>query len=69
VSPFGLMDTSGNAFEWTVSSLDAGQFVARGGSYVYDRKSNQLTNRMVAAGSLRDASLGVRLCASPRPPR
>ncbi|HEU4407944.1 MAG TPA: SUMF1/EgtB/PvdO family nonheme iron enzyme, partial [Polyangiaceae bacterium] len=67
-SPFGLDDTSGNAFEWARSSLDEGQFVVRGGSYLHDRKTAQLMNRTVVSPALRDTGVGVRLCATfPRP--
>jgi formylglycine-generating enzyme required for sulfatase activity len=62
-SPFGLDDLTGNAWEWTISSLAAGQFVARGGSGLYDQKTSQLTNRQVSFPTLRDAQLGVRVCA------
>ena len=54
---------AGNAFEWTLSVLDAGQYVVRGGSYFHDRKTAQIANRTVAIPGLRDATLGVRLCA------
>ena len=62
-SPFGIDDMAGNAFEWTLSVLDAGQYVVRGGSYFHDRKTAQIANRTVAIPGLRDATLGVRLCA------
>ena len=65
-SPFGVDDLTGNAFEWTTSTLDSGQFVLRGGSYFYDRKTNRICNRQVAGPSIRLASSGIRLCASPR---
>ncbi|HEU4408510.1 MAG TPA: SUMF1/EgtB/PvdO family nonheme iron enzyme, partial [Polyangiaceae bacterium] len=67
-SPFGLDDASGNVWELVRSSLDGGQFVARGGSYLHDRKTAQLTNRTVVSPALRDTSVGGRLCATfPRP--
>lgn len=66
-SPFGLEDTVGNAFEWTISEL--GGFVLRGGSYFYDRKTAHLANRSIVDGKVRNASYGFRLCATPPVPR
>jgi serine/threonine protein kinase/formylglycine-generating enzyme required for sulfatase activity len=63
-SPFGVDDLTGNAFEWTTSTLAAGQLVLRGGSYYYDEKTNQIPNRQVSVATVRDASVGLRLCAS-----
>lgn len=62
-SPFGLEDTCGNVFEWTVSSLKQGEWVVRGGSYFYDDVTNRLTNRQTSTATLRDATLGLRICA------
>ena len=61
-SPYGLLDTVGNAFEWT--SGDLGVFVMRGGSYYHDRKTGTLTNRNEFPATLRDPTEGLRLCAS-----
>jgi formylglycine-generating enzyme required for sulfatase activity len=64
LSPFGIADLSGNAFEWTRDASGAG-YVARGGSYYHDRKTANVTNRyIVADGQLRDATVGLRVCAS-----
>ena len=59
-SPYGLLDTVGNAFEWT--SGDLGVFVMRGGSYYHDRKTGALTNRNEFPPTLRDPTSGLRLC-------
>ncbi len=61
-SPYGLDDASGNAFELT--RAEEGAYAARGGSYWHDRKTAQLANREPVTASLRDASLGARLCAT-----
>jgi formylglycine-generating enzyme required for sulfatase activity len=60
-----VWDTAGNAFEWT--RQDRGGYVQRGGSYWHDRKTANLANRNEAAAELRDATLGMRVCATPRP--
>jgi len=65
-SPYGIADASGNAFEWTRGE-HAGEYVARGGSYYHDRKTANLANRYVLDGNTRDVTLGIRLCATPRP--
>jgi formylglycine-generating enzyme required for sulfatase activity len=63
-SPFGLADMSGNAFEWVTTSPIAGQYGVRGGSYFHDRKTSRIVNRNDSTPALRDATLGLRICAS-----
>jgi len=66
-SPFGLVDMSGNAFEFTVS--ETGGYILRSGSYQHDRKTAHLANRSAINSMVRDAALGFRLCATPPLPR
>ena len=65
VSPYGLHDTAGNAFEWT-TGVRPGSYVVRGGSYYHDRKTADLANRNETSGVVHEATAGLRLCATPR---
>jgi formylglycine-generating enzyme required for sulfatase activity len=67
ISPFGLFDMCGNAFELTVSERKG--YVLRGGSYALDRKTAHLTNRGDFNVSSGDVTVGFRLCATPPLPR
>jgi formylglycine-generating enzyme required for sulfatase activity len=62
-SPFGVDDMCGNALEPTLS--EQGGYVLRSGSYQHDRRSAHLTNRFAMQPMVRDAALGMRLCATP----
>jgi formylglycine-generating enzyme required for sulfatase activity len=62
-SPYGIADASGNAFEWTTGVLSGG-YVVRGGSYFYDSKTANIANRGESTPTLRNVSVGVRICAS-----
>jgi hypothetical protein len=54
---------SGNAFEWTTSTIIGGLYVGKGGSYFHDRKTAQIVNRAVTSPAIRDATVGMRVCA------
>ncbi|MFY0578507.1 formylglycine-generating enzyme family protein [Cystobacter fuscus] len=69
VSPFGLQDMAGNAFELTQASvLDLGDFVIRGGAWYYDDTAAFVSNRQPFPAENTDPIVGLRLCAD-WPPR
>ncbi|MBN1204904.1 MAG: protein kinase [Myxococcaceae bacterium] len=64
-SPFGLIDMAGNAFEMTrPATPDIGRIALRGGAWYYDDAVAHAANRTPGDPSLRDATTGVRVCAS-----
>jgi eukaryotic-like serine/threonine-protein kinase len=63
MSPYGLFDMAGNAFEWTLGER-SGTYVVRGGSFFHDRKTADVANRNPSAGELREATSGMRVCAT-----
>ncbi|MFP2933422.1 SUMF1/EgtB/PvdO family nonheme iron enzyme [Pyxidicoccus sp. 3LG] len=62
-SPFGVDDLAGNVWEWTRSWLEPGKAVARGGSYAFAATSARATNRELPEPTLRDVTVGLRVCA------
>jgi formylglycine-generating enzyme required for sulfatase activity len=62
-SPFGVNDLVGNAFEWTLSTLAKDEYVARGGSSNFEPNSSAAMNRHIIGKTLREATLGLRVCA------
>lgn len=64
-SPFGLQDMAGNAFEITRSTTPSfGEVVLRGGAWYYDSFGAYIANISAGDPTLRDAAIGVRVCAS-----
>jgi len=63
-SPFGVDDLAGNVWEWASSALVPGESVVRGGSFYHDQNSSHSENREVPEASIRDLTVGMRVCAS-----
>ncbi len=67
VSPFGLHDISGNAFEWVSSLHDEEQRVARSSTYQYEQITARVINRTTLGADDRASRVGLRVCASYSP--
>jgi formylglycine-generating enzyme required for sulfatase activity len=63
-SPFGVDDLAGNVLEFAISSQARDEFVIRGGAYFFNSVSSRSTNREPVPRTLRDATTGVRVCAT-----
>lgn len=62
VSPFGLLDAAGNAWEMV---LDGDSLLIRGGGWYESALSSMVANREHGEPHTRDALVGTRLCATP----
>jgi formylglycine-generating enzyme required for sulfatase activity len=60
---------AGNVWEWTVASFSRAKAVARGGAYYHDKMASRSTNRLLPESTLRDLTLGLRICADLKPDR
>ncbi|HLL83347.1 MAG TPA: bifunctional serine/threonine-protein kinase/formylglycine-generating enzyme family protein [Longimicrobium sp.] len=65
-SPFGVMDLSGNVWEWVRASPGDGP-VSRGSSFYFSANTCQVTNRELPEPTLRDPTVGLRVCANSHP--
>ena len=68
-SPFGVLDTAGNAFEPTQpQARDLGGIVLRGGAWYFEQVGALVTNRQAGTPTMRDVVVGLRVCAPPPAP-
>ncbi|RKH63704.1 serine/threonine protein kinase [Corallococcus llansteffanensis] len=62
-SPFGILNTAGNAYEWVRSTSSEDEALIRGGAWYYDAWIAFAPNRTVVEPQTRDPTVGLRVCA------
>jgi len=62
-SLFAVDDLVGNAFEWVINSVSDKPYALRGGAYYYGGRTCRLDNRHESEPTLRDPTVGLRVCA------
>ena len=65
-SPYGVFDMAGNALEWVTSTVAKRGCATRGGAYYYGDLTSRLNNRSEWEPNLRNATQGLRICATYR---
>ncbi|MDC0711427.1 bifunctional serine/threonine-protein kinase/formylglycine-generating enzyme family protein [Stigmatella sp. ncwal1] len=63
-SPFGLLNTAGNVYEWVSSMRSKDEALIRGGAWYYDAWIAFASNRTVADSETKDPTVGFRVCAT-----
>lgn len=64
MSPFGLLDADGNAFEMTAPLTPEGPSMVRGGAYFFAAIQARTSARFDIPTNLREESIGLRVCAT-----
>ena len=65
---FGIDDLAGNAFEWVTGGVSEKPYALRGGAYYYGSRTCRIDNRYEAEPTMRNPTVGVRVCATMRRP-
>jgi formylglycine-generating enzyme required for sulfatase activity len=65
-SPFGLVDTVGNMWEWVVPAGGPDSALLRGGGWYQGAASAEIANRDVNPTRIRWTWAGLRICATPK---